>query len=112
MTVPVIDAAESPDVQRTLARVRTHTSGSVGSYEPLLIRDGDRLFAVFEVTHTSWPIDDEMVRLGTSPQFLALIEHARRQPDEIPADQVAQLLEITGEERTAMRARRRRARKT
>ena len=104
MTATVIDAAEAPDVRRALARMQTAPDSGVVP-EPLLIRDGNRLFALVEVTRTSWPVDEEMARLSTSAHFHRLIEHARQQAEEIPADAVADLLGFSESERASIRRR-------
>jgi hypothetical protein len=46
-----------------------------------VVRDGEALYAILEITPASWPIDEEMVALGLSPRVRELIAHARQQAE-------------------------------
>ena len=119
--IRILDTATSPELAAAFKLLDQHVRDAAQPHEPVLVRQGDRLFVLFplslapesagEQSTPSWPVDREMAAVSMNPGFRAMIEEARRQADQglgIPVDEVRRRLDITEEERAAVLRRRQR----
>jgi hypothetical protein len=102
----VVDATDVPKVREALRQLEPLLQARPN--EPVLVRDGNTVFAVFEV-----PLrrpDAETRALSQNPQFNAMMEHARQQFREglfTSRDELLRELQISDDEIAAAQTRRR-----
>ena len=105
----VVDAKDLPEVREALRRLGPLLQARPN--EPVLLRDGNTVFAVVEIQPRR--PDAETRALSQDPRFNAMMEHARQQfadGEYLSHEELRQELAISDDEIAAARARRRRRR--